>query len=76
VGSDAGGIPDLVVPDETGLLATVGDGAAFAQAIAALLDHPDRRAAAGTRARAAATGKFSLERVARQHLEFYRGLLA
>jgi glycosyltransferase involved in cell wall biosynthesis len=41
----SGGIPDIVVDGITALLAPVGDDAAFATAVASLLDAPERRRA-------------------------------
>jgi glycosyltransferase involved in cell wall biosynthesis len=75
VGSATGGITDLVRPQETGLLAAVGDGAAFAAAIATLLDHPTERARMGARARRVAEDEFSLTDIARRHVELYRTLI-
>jgi glycosyltransferase involved in cell wall biosynthesis len=58
VAGRVGGVPAIVADGETGLLVPPDDPDAFAEAVAALLDDPDRRAAMG---RAAAA------RVARQH---------
>ena len=49
-----GGVPDIIAPDETGLLVTPRDPAALAAAVAALLAAPGRRRALG-RAAAART---------------------
>ena len=54
VATAAGGVPELVVDGETGLLTPPGDDAALAAALAALADHPEKRRqfaeAAGLRA--------------------------
>lgn len=47
VASDVGGLPDIVEPGVTGLLVPVGDTAALADAIAALLGSAQTRAAMG-----------------------------
>ena len=52
------GVPDLVRHEETGLLVREGDAAAFAEAVRALLEAPERRRRMGDAARA---------RVARDH---------
>lgn len=46
-----GGVPEVVADGETGLLPPVGDAAAFADAVAALIDDPARRARLGAAAR-------------------------
>lgn len=43
VAGATGGVPEIVAGGETGLLPPVGDAAAFAHSVAALLDDPDRR---------------------------------
>jgi starch synthase len=89
VASAVGGIPEIVVPGETGLLVpieTVGAGspeprdpAAFARALGeavnTLLADPARRAAMGAAARARVLRQFSWASIAQQTLGFYRELL-
>lgn len=50
VAGRTGGVPDIVRDGETGLLPPVGDAAAFADALRALLDDPARRRAMAARA--------------------------
>ena len=45
-----GGVPEVVADNETGLLPPVGDAAAFAAAVAALMEDPARRARLATAA--------------------------
>jgi glycogen synthase len=89
VASAVGGIPEIVVPGETGLLVpfeTVGDATgeprdpdAFSQALAlavnALMRDPERRAAMGAAARARVLAHFSWRAIAAETLRFYRELL-
>jgi len=51
-GGESGGVAAILRQGETGLLAPAGDEAAFAAAVAALLDDPARRRAMGEAARA------------------------
>lgn len=75
VASDAGGIPDMLRPMETGLLARPGDAAELAERLATLLRDP------GLRARLGGAGRRSIEQmcnqrsVAARYLEIYRQAL-
>jgi len=89
VASAVGGIPEIVVPDETGLLVDVdptdgetvepADPAGFAKRLAdgvnALMGDPDRRAAMSTAARTRVEEQFSWQAIAEQTLAFYKTLL-
>jgi len=89
VASAVGGIPEIVVPGETGLLvpfvAEGGDSPeprdpdAFARALAdavnALVADPARRSAMGRAARERVLARFSWQSIAAQTLDFYRALL-
>jgi glycogen synthase len=89
VASAVGGIPEIVVPGETGLLVAFepegggsaeprdpeGFSRALAAAVNALLEAPDRRAAMGRAARARVLATFSWRRIAELTLKFYRELL-
>ena len=89
VASSVGGIPEVVVPGETGLLVAVDpvsatdfeprDPAKFAldlaTAINQLIDHPDRLAAMGTRSRDRVEQYFGWPSIARATVDFYRDLL-
>lgn len=89
VASAVGGIPEIVVPGETGTLVPFqpegggsvepADPAAFSRALAAavneLLDAPERRAAMGAAARARVLARFSWRAIAAETLDFYRALL-
>lgn len=89
VASAVGGIPEIVVPEETGLLihfdaagggsAEPRDPEAFSRAIAGavndLMRSPGRREAMGRAARERVLAKFSWQRIAELTLDFYRDLL-
>ncbi len=88
VAAAVGGIPEIVVPGETGLLipfAAQGDGSAepldpeafsraLASAINTLMADPDRRAAMGRAGRVRVLAQFSWRSIAEQTLGFYRQL--
>jgi alpha-maltose-1-phosphate synthase len=88
VASAVGGIPEIVVPGETGLLVPFeaeGGGSAeprdpeafsrdLADAINQLMHAPERRAAMGTASRERVLQKFSWRAIAAQTLDFYREL--
>lgn len=59
VGSNLGGIAELVRPGETGELAEPGDATGLARAIAAVLDDPKSAMDMGMRARALVTSDYS-----------------
>jgi glycosyltransferase involved in cell wall biosynthesis len=89
VASRVGGIPEIVVPDETGLLVDVNpsgdeevepsDPERFAQGLAdgvnTLMADPERRAAMGTAARQRVEDHFSWTAIAEQTLDFYKALV-
>ncbi|HEU4883894.1 MAG TPA: glycogen synthase [Longimicrobium sp.] len=89
VASAVGGIPEIVVPGETGILVPIeaegggsvepADPEAFSRALAdavnGLMDDPDRRAAMGRAARSRVEAHFSWRAIAQQTLTFYRDLL-
>jgi len=86
VATATGGIPDVVVDGETGLLVPIEPGddgtgaprdgdtfvAALADAMVRVLDDPDRSDAMGRAGRARAVERFSWRSIAEQTLEVYR----
>ena len=89
VASAVGGIPEIVVPGETGLLvpldAARGDSPeprdpekfsrTLATAVNELLDHPQRATAMGRASRARVVDEFSWQHIAEVTLDFYRELV-
>jgi glycosyltransferase involved in cell wall biosynthesis len=75
VGFRAGGIPDFVRHEETGLLANAGDAVDLARQIQRLLDQPDHSVRLGQRGRQLVLREFSPQRSAQQHADLYRSLL-
>ena len=89
VASAVGGIPEIVVPGETGVLIPLeaaggespeprdpeGFSRALAAAVNELMAAPERRAAMGRAARARVLAQFSWQAIAAQTLDFYRELL-
>lgn len=74
VASAVGGIPEIVVNQDTGLLVPPGNAAALADAMAALLTRPDRAQAMGLRGRERAREKFSIETAVLRHQQLYETL--
>jgi glycosyltransferase involved in cell wall biosynthesis len=71
VGTRAGGIPEVVVPGQTGLLVAPHDEPALADAIVELLRDPVRRAAMGAAGRARVVEQFSVEKMVLGTLAVY-----
>ncbi len=72
VASRVGGIPEVVVDGETGLLVAPGDPAALAAALRRVLDDPTRGARMGEAGRRRVEAHFSWDRIASLTLEVYR----
>lgn len=75
VATRAGGTPEVVLANETGLLVEPADGPALAEAIAALLLDPDRGARLAEVARARALAEFAPERMVERTAEVYSAAL-
>jgi len=74
VASRVGGIPEVVVDGQTGLLVPPGDPAALAAAINVLVGDPGRAAEMGRRGRKRAAAEFSWAAVAEQTAALYASL--
>jgi glycosyltransferase involved in cell wall biosynthesis len=75
VAADAGGNPELVLPEDTGLLFPPGDVAAFAAAMGRLCEDRQARAAMGRNARRRAEREFAIERQVGEIQAIYDDLL-
>ena len=75
VATRAGGIPEVVVNDRTGVLVPTRDADALADAIVRLLGDPDRRAQLGAAARERVRAFFSVERMVQGTLDAYARLV-
>ncbi len=76
IGSDVGGIPDIVRPGETGWLVPPGDPEALAAAILEIADDPDQARRIARQGRAYAARRFSLERITEELTSVYRSAMA
>ena len=76
VATRVGGIPEVVVDDETGWLVPPGDPAALATAVRRLLADPERAARFGQAGRRRVEAAFSWERIAERTLDVYREAIA
>ena len=70
--SDQGGMPELILDDENGLLAASGDSASFVSQIRKLLGDADMRDRLGTAARRTVEASFNDTRIASLSLDHYQ----
>ncbi|HET7291328.1 MAG TPA: N-acetyl-alpha-D-glucosaminyl L-malate synthase BshA [Vicinamibacteria bacterium] len=75
IGSDAGGLPEVVENGETGYLLPVGDVEGMAARAVEILRDDGRRKAMGSAGRARAEEHFSAERIVGQYERFYERVL-
>ncbi len=76
VASQVGGVPELVVDGQTGLLVPAGDPPALAAALQRLVDDPVLRGRLGAAGRARVEEQFRLDSFLEAHLDLYRRALA
>jgi N-acetyl-alpha-D-glucosaminyl L-malate synthase BshA len=76
IGSNTGGIPEVVRDGETGVLRPVGDVEGMSEAAIAILSDQDRWTAMSTLAAADARERFSLDAVVAEYEKFYEYTLA
>jgi glycosyltransferase involved in cell wall biosynthesis len=76
IGSDIGGIPEIVADGKTGLLVAPGDPEALAAAMRLLWHDPALAAGLGAQAALRVRREHSLPHTAQQHLSLYRQVLA
>jgi glycosyltransferase involved in cell wall biosynthesis len=75
VATNGGGVPEIVVHDETGLLVPMGDAIAMADAICALLTNPHKAQEMGARGFERVQKYFTIQKTARAVESVYHGLL-
>jgi glycosyltransferase involved in cell wall biosynthesis len=75
VGTNAGGIPEIVRNDETGYLIPVASPEALADAINRLLDAPETAVRLGQQARVVVNNEFSINAMVTGNLRVYHGLV-
>ncbi len=70
VASRVGGIPEVILNEESGLLVTAGNVAELADALGRLIRDPHLRARLGRNARARVEARFGLDRCIQEHLQW------
>ena len=76
VGVASGGVPEMVTPQQNGLLVSLPDSAAFASATIQLLRAPDAAARFGAAARDTIAAHFTADRMVETTIEKYRQILS
>jgi glycosyltransferase involved in cell wall biosynthesis len=76
VATAVGGIPEFVVPGDTGLLVEPGKAAALAEAIGSLVRDPAKARRMGMRGRERVLAGFQMSTVVRRHEQVYEACLA
>ena len=75
IGTDAGGIPDLIREGETGFVRPIGDVEALAERLIAVLRDRDLRDRLANRAKEVGRAEFSLDAIARKTVVAYQEIL-
>ena len=76
VASDVGGIPEVAISGESGLLVPFGDPAAYARAVESLIADPAHRASLGRNAGERARALFSADAIVPRYEALYRRVCA
>jgi len=76
VGTDVGGVRDVILDDTMGVVVPSEDPSALARAITDLLDDPDRRAHMANEARQSVLARYTFARLSDSIAALYRELLA
>lgn len=75
VSTNAGGVPEVVEDDTTGILKPVGDIEGIAEAVVGLSHDTSLRRRLGDHARERAESLFSADKIVAQYEEYYRGII-
>lgn len=75
VSSRIGGVEDLVVDGETGLMFPAGDARALTEALSGLIENPKRRRDIGTASRRHAMDNWSVAVIAHRYIDAYKMLI-
>lgn len=75
VAFDVGGIPELVVPGKTGLLADLRNDITLARHLQWMHDHPQQRQEMGRQARRHVVGMFEARQQTQRHIELYQRIV-
>jgi len=75
VATAVGGVPEMVVDGETGLLVPPDDPGALAEAVNSLLDDPERMRAMGEKGRDTVREHYTWDKVAERMAEYFREIL-
>jgi glycosyltransferase involved in cell wall biosynthesis len=75
IGTQVGGIPDIIATGVNGLLVPSGDGTALAEAVQELITNPDRRRSMGIAGRQMVMEKHSADRMVRELKDVYLRLV-
>jgi glycosyltransferase involved in cell wall biosynthesis len=76
IGTDAGGIPDLIREGETGFVRPIGDVEGLAERLIAVLRDRNLRDHLAQRAKEVGRAEFSLDAIAKKTVAAYREILA
>jgi L-malate glycosyltransferase len=75
VGSNVGGIPEIIIHNETGLLEEVGDYKMLAQNLADLIENPGKTQNLKMNAQNRVLKEFGLQSMVQENLKIYQGIL-
>ena len=75
VGSEVGGIPEIVKPQVTGLLQSVGDYQALSKNLEFLIDNPDKRKQWAEQGKEFVKKEFSLDSMVQGNLKIYKEVM-
>lgn len=75
VSTEVGGIPDIIISNQTGILVPPADSAAIAAAINKMLENPEWTAQLGKNARERIVANFSLDQMVDKYVGVYEGML-